>query len=131
MELDTDPTSSWALGELGLSGHHAHPGSLPQGFYQGAQTYDTPPTSTVAFFPNVHLSVSSISLNGQVILPRTKSESFEAFPAPPLTPHLQTTSKSYGPTFKAYPESDHFSSLPLIQENALLTWMTTKPSTWS
>lgn len=33
--------------------------------------------------------------------------------APPFTPHLQTMSKSFGPTLKAQPESNHFSSLPL------------------
>lgn len=77
------------------------------------------------------LSVSSISRHGQAILPRTRSESFEALPAPTPASHLQTTGKSYGPTFKAYPESDHFSSLPLIQQNVLLTWMITKPPNWS
>lgn len=91
-------------------------GPLPYRLHQAAPTFDTTPNQLLN---SSQTCVSQSSPSHSVARIFCQVLSLKAWGpslAPSRTSHLQAISKSFWPYLQRCAESDHFSSLPLVQE---------------
>lgn len=106
-------TSCWPFDNLGLGGHRARPGSLPHRCHQVLKLMTRPEIKCRVLPTCASLRLLYLTDGHRVLCQGLSLKVLGPSLAPPFTPHLQTMSKSFGPTLKAQPESNHFSSLLL------------------